>query len=157
MFRDGKITRAEYVEAVQRYTRCMHDHGSDVEAIDSGYGYFTFALTRTATMDALDATCRKGTLRLVEPIYTGLIVNPKKANVPDLIASCLVRHRAAPASYSGRDFERDSTANFTRAPYDPEDPQVQSCLADPSVPWSQLPGIRRRATAGLRGRSCRRR
>ncbi|MGI5490846.1 hypothetical protein [Microtetraspora malaysiensis] len=130
---DHKITRTEYDEAVRQYVSCMKAHGLGFEAVDSGYGYYTYVETPTSpNHDAAHMVCRRGTTFLIEPIYTGIVTNPNNIDVDDLRAVCFVRKGLAPKGYSGESSKSDRRRGYEGAPFDREDPRFQQCLANPS-------------------------
>ena len=130
---DGAVSREEYTEAVQRYVKCLTDRGFDMDALDSGYGFFTYRHVDQPGFDAAEPQCREGTVEFLEPLYTGMLINPARRAFPDLVAECLVRKKLAPSGYTGQRFEADGKAEYRNAPYKPDDPQVQACLANPSL------------------------
>lgn len=131
---DDKITRPEYEEAVRRYVTCMKARGLGFEAVDSGYGYFTYVENPTsADHDAADVACREGTTYIIEALYTEIITNPSKRDVDELRAECFVRTGLAPKSYSTEASRFQRTHGYENAPFDKEDPRFQRCIGNPSM------------------------
>ncbi|GIH23523.1 hypothetical protein Aph01nite_18330 [Acrocarpospora phusangensis] len=131
---DRRITRAEYEEAVRRYVACMQANGIGFEAVDQGLGYYVYVETPTSPdHNTINPRCQRGTTLLIEPIYTGMVTNPAKADPRDLVAKCLILKGLAPEEYSAGDLAADAAADYRNAPFDGDDPRVRTCHQNPSI------------------------
>lgn len=87
---DDKISRAEYVEAEQRFVDCIASHGGKVELEDQT-GYFVYAITGDNELyDSVDNQCRQGTNALISPLYVDILMNPNRTDYDELTANCLI-------------------------------------------------------------------
>lgn len=87
---DDKISRAEYVEAEQRFVDCIASHGAKVELQDQT-GYFTYAITGDSELyDSVDIQCAQGTHAVISPLYVGILRNPNRTDFDELTANCLI-------------------------------------------------------------------
>jgi hypothetical protein len=136
---DGRITRAEYDEAVHRYVACADSHGVPMTAQLEAptHAYYIYAVTNPSPADqTIMDSCAKGTTALIESLYTEMVMNPRRTNIFALIASCLVRKGVAPKSYTGSELKGDLDDQFVGAPFNPDSPGVQSrygaCIESPA-------------------------
>ena len=87
---DDKISRAEYVEAEQRFVDCIASHGGKVELEDQT-GYFTYAITGDSELyDTVDIQCAQGTHAVISPLYVDILRNPNRTDFDELTANCLI-------------------------------------------------------------------
>lgn len=87
---DDKISRAEYVEAEQRYVDCIASHGAKVELEDQT-GYFVYAITGDIELyDSVSIQCGQGTHALISPLYVDILMNPNRTDFDELTANCLI-------------------------------------------------------------------
>jgi len=122
---DDVITPEEYDEAVQRYVACVNERLPDefagYRAVKNQYGFYGYQSprihdSRSAAWDAAhrsaSETCRKGTVAVIEPLYTGMIVNPRRMTSDEQILDCLKRHGAVDESYTMANYLADLAASF---------------------------------------------
>ncbi|XBH20746.1 hypothetical protein V5R04_10970 [Jonesiaceae bacterium BS-20] len=87
---DDKISRAEYVEAEQRFVDCIASHGGKVELEDQT-GYFTYAITGDIELyDSVSDQCGQGANALISPLYVDILMNPNRTDFDELMANCLI-------------------------------------------------------------------
>lgn len=136
---DLQITRAEYEEAIQRYVSCVKDRNLDISVVEQ-HGYYTYRVTGvardsdggTAVADTVLQECRIGSIDLIESIYVTKLQNPLKIDIESVTADCIKRERLVTGDYSGEDYLRDAKNNFAGSGFDPDDPRLTKCLANPS-------------------------
>jgi hypothetical protein len=151
VFADGKITRAEYEEASQRYLECLRQHFHDVDRkivgvqtdADGTHSYSVKGPTGiVAQYDTFDAQCRPGTIELIEPLYVAMLQNPTKANGDQQMVACLKRHGAVPPAYTVDNWKADGGAidgvsgkpvgdPAKKTGLDVNSQVVQDCMASP--------------------------
>lgn len=135
---DGTISREEYVEAAQRYTSCMREHGYRTEAVDDlQSGVFQFRTTQELGAedidDAIRDDCRATSLDVIEPLYTGMLTNPQKEDFDSMVLRCLQRKGIAPSELTlaeAKHYFWDASAD---PPWDREDDRVVRCSMNPTV------------------------
>ena len=123
---DGKITRAEYDQAVALYVKCANAHGVHISAelqppLNLTYQYAGSGEAQPM-QDSIMHTCARGTTSLIEGLYDDKLMNPRKQNLDDLTAECLVRKGLAPKGYSGAQFAADDVGRG-HYPFNPDDPK----------------------------------
>src|SRR5437762_5310427 len=87
VFADGRVTEAEYEEAVDRYVRCANERGVEVTKLRQPAGYYGYTYTEVPAADGILSSCAEGTTVLIEPIYVAMVTNPQAADMDDLIAA----------------------------------------------------------------------
>lgn len=131
---DGAITRAEYVEASQRYVDCVKGHGIDIAATDTfGVNNYTTSNLTAENEKYLDS-CTYGTIFVIEGLYSGMVKNPDKADFKQLVVSCLIKSGLAPQEYTVDDFLADMPdGEEPTFPFDGNDPRAVECLSNPQT------------------------
>jgi hypothetical protein len=156
---DDKITPAEYDEAVQRYIACMKEtlppeFADGYQAVKTQFGTYQYQGPRIhesqneaweAAYAAAHDACRTGTTAQIEPIYTEMILNPKRMTPEEQMLDCLKRHGVVDETYTMDNFRADQVANFGEGSvlgdYDPnqatgldlETEEATRCLV---MPWT---------------------
>ncbi|MFT3797090.1 hypothetical protein [Microbacterium sp.] len=103
---DGKITRAEYEEAMQRFVACANDNAVDVSLIEQA-GYFVYSVTAASSdSDAVMAACQVGNNQFIEPLFVDQLMNPDKKDIDEVIAHCFVAMKVVPPPFSKADLQR---------------------------------------------------
>jgi hypothetical protein len=136
---DGKITRAEYDQAIALYVHCVRAHGVPISAQLEAPLKLTYVYAipgADAPQSVLD-NCTRGTTDLIESIYNDEVMNPHKQDLNQLTADCFVRKGLVPKGYTGAQFAADS-AGQGRAhyPFNPDDPKIDdkfsACMEAPA-------------------------
>lgn len=129
-FADGVVTRAEYVEGLDRYVACMADVGWDVGLAQQG-DYFVHTVSGADdTFDVLSDTCRAQTMGQVEQIYVDMLQNPSNQPFWVNVRECLTRG-GLDVPPSGD--ELDALAQgLTDGTVTSEDPEIAKCGYDPT-------------------------
>ena len=134
VFKDGRITRAEYEESVSKYIDCMKSKNVDIAPDVQPGGFYQYAVTNPPpNMDSINDSCSEGIKNLIEPLYVDRLKNPHNQDPNDVTAACLVRHKLVPPSYTGKQFREDLADNFRHASFAADKPAVQACLANPAA------------------------
>lgn len=132
---DGRITRAEYEEATQRFVDCMNDRGvSTTREEQFATGVYQYAVSGSS--DAVWDECEAGTTRIVADIYTSYLVDPEQRGPGVEAAECLQRQGLLPADYEMANAAEDH-ANLFSAYIDHSDIDLietwMSCYANPRM------------------------
>jgi hypothetical protein len=132
---DGKITKAEYDEAVQRYVKCMADKGVTVNPYEMGGGYYGYSVPsrENDTFQRWGDSCAKGTTYLVEDLYIQMLTNPSGGDIDDAVAACLARKGLVDNSFTGSELKRLNAIDprGKNLPYDSADPDAIACETNP--------------------------
>jgi hypothetical protein len=134
VLQDGKITRAEYEEAVSRYLACTEAHGVKMSKNLNPAGYYTYAQPGMPDKNPWIMKCGEGTSLYIGSLYISMLRNPGHLNEADVMAECLVRKHLAPAGYQGKDLSKDQGTSFKGAPFSDTDPRYGECFDNPSAP-----------------------
>jgi hypothetical protein len=145
---DGKITRAEYEAAVQRYVACAADKGVTITLHDQ-YGLYVYEVAQVPGADAALAACTP-VIQTIESLYASITTNPQDLDWNDVVVGCLRRAGLVGPDYTGKQFKAwlDSSATSATSdggqvvtstadpgaatpPFDPKDPAVHRCIAAP--------------------------
>lgn len=88
---DGEITADEYEEASSAYVSCLNDHGWVSSIVQNGSTSMLRVDGRAEgeKWDADNAACQKGTVRIIEPLYSAVESNPYNVDHLATIANCL--------------------------------------------------------------------
>lgn len=132
---DGVITRAEYEEANQRLVACAKSRGVDIGLHDQS-GYYIYSVQNYDANERIVQDCQTGTTALIGPLYVDMLINPKKQDIHELIAECLVASGLAPTGFSKTDFDQGLQKQRDHSgspfPFDMSDPRFEQCMANPS-------------------------
>lgn len=144
---DGNVTRAEYEEAVHRFTGCMEDSGNHVTLIDQG-GYYVYEYRQGAGAEEAFERCAEGTTRLIESLYHSLVANPENQDWDEVTLACLKREELAPQgmtleeyrdaigvkgiSFGGVEGEQSAAGSMT-LPFSTDDPRFVACQMNPAL------------------------
>lgn len=137
---DGEISRAEYEEAVSRYVECANGAGLVVTPIPIG-GYYNYEVTGPTNDDVM-SSCGKGTTRLIESLYVGMLTNPNQVDYHELMVQCFRDAGLVGPEYSADDYRNlgvvvdgngASTPGTGSLPFDDTDPRFTACLVNPSA------------------------
>ena len=140
---DGRVDRAEYEEAMQRFVECMSRSGVEVGLAPQA-GYFIYEVSDIGGFDSKSPDCRRGSNEFIEPLYVDILTNPDNLDPRDAIARCLVRHDVVPDVFTGDDFGELSelpggladippSSEWSVYELDPAvNPAVDGCLANPN-------------------------
>lgn len=132
---DGKITKAEYDEAVHRYVKCFTDQGVDVTAYDNGGGYYQYGVPsdENGKFQQLSDSCAKGTVALIEDLYIQMLTNPSGGDIDDAVAACLIRKHLVDNTFTGAELKQLQAADprGKNLPYDQNDPDAMACETNP--------------------------
>lgn len=140
---DGKVTRSEYEEAVQRYVSCIRDGGGSVEPVDQS-GYYVYEISGDIDhYDAISDGCSMGTNNLIEPLYVDILRNPEKLDPDEAVARCYVAAGLVKAPFNAQDLRDLMTAagadaNSSGTPIDPAAQELVNseksteCMENPS-------------------------
>lgn len=137
VYRDDKISRAEYVEAVDRYVKCVDVHGIALTAVPDASGMFQYKFPGriSSEFDALSRSCAQGTTAVIEKRYIEMLQNPKHLDRYAAIASCLTSRHAVAGSLSGPELKQvlvqSKNLDAITRPFNGRDATVQSCFASP--------------------------
>jgi hypothetical protein len=85
---DGKVTRAEYLAAFNRYAGCMTAAGYPLQAVPDDYVYYPYAITDNAVSSGADARCYASEFKQVDSTW--------QIYVQDTVAACLVAGGVSP-------------------------------------------------------------
>lgn len=100
---DGKVTRSEYEEAMQRYVSCISDSGSSVTLKEQG-GYYVYQVSGDIEhYDQISEICARGTTALIEPLYVDVLTNPDKLDPDEALARCYVAAGLVEAPFGAQD------------------------------------------------------
>lgn len=100
---DGKVTREEYEEAMQRYVSCISDRGGSVELTDQN-GYYVYEISgNVAHYDQISGECSMGTNNLIEPLYVDTLRNPEKLDPDEALARCYIAAGLVEAPFNAQD------------------------------------------------------
>lgn len=149
VLKDGKISRSEYEEAMQRFVSCVRDGGGSVELNDQN-GYYIYNVSGDIDLyDEISDGCSQGSTAFIEPLYVDTLTNPDKIDSDEAVARCYVAAGLVREPFSAQDL-RDLMAaagveSFSDAPTDssstPIDPAAQAivdseesmnCMANPN-------------------------
>lgn len=137
--KSGQIADADYEEAHDRYARCVTQAGYKETYTKLANGVYQVhyqpgAAPSTAQAKAwFDATgeCAKGTLAMIESLYTLQQGNPDLlANPREVVVQCLVQEGLAPADYTVAKLDKDLETALKSAPFKAKDLKVQTCLSN---------------------------
>lgn len=140
---DGKVTREEYEEAMQRYVSCIRDSGGSVELTDQS-GYYVYEISGNIEhYDRVSGECSMGTTVLIEPLYVDILMNPEKLDPDEALARCYVEAGLMEAPFSAQDLRDLMTAagasgNSSGTPIDPAAQELvnseksMKCMENPS-------------------------
>lgn len=127
--KDGKISRAEYEEAVQRYVACAADQGVTIVPTES-YGLYTYEITGGANAEATIASCTPK-IRTIESLYSAMVANPQHLDAHKVTADCLKRAKLVPRDYTGDQLAADMSAGTQ--PFSMDAPDVARCFTNPQA------------------------
>lgn len=89
---DLMVTREEYVEAIDRYVKCISDNGSSVTPVDQR-GLFVFKISGDVPKyDSIAGDCGEGTILQIADYYHRLVTNPENLDEAEVKADCVNRH-----------------------------------------------------------------
>ena len=128
---DGKITRAEYDAAVQRYVACAADQGVTITPHEQD-GLYNYEVVREPNTDAVIDSCTP-VIQTIESLYSSMLKNPENRNMEDVIADCLKRAGLVPRDYTGEKFASDMKAGTGLFGSQSLDPAVSRCLNNPQA------------------------
>ena len=135
VLKDGKITRAEYVEAVNRYVGCVKSHGITIN-VSWSYGFATYetALLDSTQEKAMDE-CTVGTTYNIGALYKASMTNPQRGDPTEIRVTCMVRSGLAPPGFTAQEFIRDTQGDQAGAklPFDSNDPRFSACMTNPQT------------------------
>lgn len=104
----GKVSEADYKEAVNLFLQCMNGKGIKTEAVpDPNTGvvsYHTEGDVDDATYQPAFEECSMGTIFLVGSLYDQMATNPDNADPIDLIVQCLIRKGVYPEGFTKEEF-----------------------------------------------------
>ncbi len=126
---DGKITRAEYDAAVQRYVACVADKGVTITPQNQN-GLYQYEAVAGAATDAAVKACTP-VIQTIESLYSDILRNPEHRNYNDVMVECLQRAGLVGRDYTGEQYKSDMAAGTQ--PFDMNDPAVGKCLANPQA------------------------
>jgi hypothetical protein len=131
---DGDITRAEYVEAANRYMDCVREHGVDIDAVDE-FGVNNYAASNmTGSNEKYLDTCTEGTIFIIEGIYSQMVKNPDNVDMKQLLVECFVNSGLADKGYTVDDYVADTSGpNGSKFPFDDTDPRFSDCMLNPQT------------------------
>lgn len=110
ILKDGKVSRSEYEEAMQRYVSCIRDGGASVTLKEQG-GYYVYEVSDgTEHYDQISDGCTLGTTVLIEPLYVDVLTNPDKLDPDEALARCYVAAGLAKAPFGAQDLRDLMTA-----------------------------------------------
>lgn len=143
ILKDGKVSRSEYEEAMQRYVSCIRDGGGSVELSDQS-GYYVYNISGDIDQyDEMSEGCSQGTTVLIEPLYVDTLTNPDKIDSDEAIARCYVAAGLVRAPFGAQDL-RDlmvaagAEGDSAGTPIDPAAEEIvnseksMKCMANPS-------------------------
>lgn len=141
---DGKITRREYEETVQRAVTCARDRGVEVNVI-TRYGINQYEVI--GDEEGVFDQCSDTYLGVIEALYSSTVMNPQKEDIFDLTAECLRKSGLADESFTGEDFKSivipggtDGSRGVSGAfPFDESDPRFEACSINPAQASTQVP------------------
>lgn len=139
---DGKVSRAEYEEAMQRHVACIRDAGGSVELRDQS-GYYVYEVSDAAAYDRISPGCSRGTTDLIEPLFVDILTNPDKLDPDEMVARCFVAAGLVKAPFGAQDLRDLMTAagadaDSSSAPINPAAQELVNseksmrCLENPS-------------------------
>lgn len=138
----GAIADGDYEEAHSRYATCVKAAGytEDYKKLPNGVYQISLRLPPDADDSYSDkwfkasGDCAKGTLAVIEAIYTLQKGNQQLRSDPNEVAAlCLVQAGAAAPDYTADKFSKDLESNFADAPYSLKDPKVTTCLSNAGI------------------------
>ncbi len=139
---DGKVTRSEYEEAMQRYVACIGDGGSSVTLKEQG-GYYVYQVSGDIEhYDQISEGCARGTTVLIEPLYVDVLTNPDRLDPDEALARCYVAAGLVAAPFGAQDLRDLMTAagadGSVGTPIDPAAVELvnseksMTCMENPS-------------------------
>jgi len=107
---DGKVTRSEYEEAMQRYVSCISDGGGSVTLKEQG-GYYVYQISGSIEhYDQISEGCARDTTVLIEPLYVDVLTNPDKLDPDEALARCYVAAGLVETPFGAQDLRDLMTA-----------------------------------------------
>lgn len=131
---DGVISQQEYTEALDRWVTCMEDVGLTAGLVAEGDGTFSYSIASAdGNIDRQNDSCRETTVDGIEPIYTGMLLEPANRTGPEILRDCLVAAGKLDGSFTAIDVEEQlgPIVGGTSAIVDNEDPAVVDCVRSP--------------------------
>ena len=127
---DHIVTLDEYREAQGLFVGCMAGLGWTVVVTDAGYEMTSTTRSRTTGVDPDDVQrCIRGTLGYVEPVYLGMIDDPRGLGWAGLVRVCY----AARLVPDGEGLSDPEFASMLDDPeYRPSSPDAAVCYWDPT-------------------------
>lgn len=134
ILKDGRITRAEYVSAEQRFMACVKAHGVAIAA-EQKFGTYTYVTSGDgATSDSVVEKCSTGTTYYIEALYNETVTNPQQQDAIVIRVRCLVKSGLAPAGYTAREYRQASGADgVLHLPFSDTDPRFEECMTNPQT------------------------
>ena len=126
---DGMISDGEFIEGFERFSRCMGDHGYDVQRTTYKGEHAGFSVPQTDVSDNVVLGCQAGTTVLIEPLYTGMRSDPDNGDNWTLFLTCAKQKGLVAEEYSREDLIRDSdTASGGVLPFDMVSESALDCF-----------------------------
>lgn len=131
---DGEITRAEYVEASDRYLACMESHGVTMTAEDNfGVNQYHGANLSAEDEKWMDK-CTIGTTMVIAGLYSDMIKYPDNGDFRAEIVECFIASGIAPKTFTVDDWEAAMPDNGEMDfPFDMKDPRFNECMSNPQT------------------------
>ncbi len=124
---DGRITRAEYDAALQRFVACAADRGVTV-TLEEAYGLYTFSTVGDAT-EVLDACSPH--VETIAALYGRMLTNPDNRDMDEVVVECLRRAEVVSRDYTAETWVADRDAGTQ--PFSMDAPAVIRCLMNPQA------------------------
>lgn len=158
VLKDGVVTRAEYLEAMNRYVSCMADYGLKVILTDHN-GYYSTAIASdhrlTEEDNAAEFGCVSGSIMYIGDLYQRSIIDPDNRGYENQVYDCAKGLGVIPPGYTEQNYLVDTTRNAVAVhvgpngeiidapttdvapppfPFDYNDPRYTACQANPANP-----------------------
>lgn len=142
--REGRLSAADYQEAVNRRTQCMTDAGYTESAVQQPNGLIKISPQMPTSgdvnqwmeryIDKSDA-CADGTLKVIEMLYLDQQGNPDLLADPlDIIITCLRKEGVVDDAFTTDDLRAWSeNPKGTTLPFSLTDPKATQCLANGGI------------------------
>ena len=128
---DGKITRAEYDAAAQRFAAWCGRPGVTITPHEQD-GLYNYEVVREPGTDAVVDSCTP-VIQTIESLYASMLKSPENLNMEDVIADCLPGAGLVPRDYTGEKFASDMKAGTGLFGSQSLDPAVGRCLNNPQA------------------------
>jgi hypothetical protein len=139
----GHIDPADYEEATNRRSACIKDAGYTETIKKLPNGIYQIAPVMPTSGDVnkwanqysdKDKECSKGTVMIIEALYTTERGNPNLLHDPlEVAVQCLKQESLVPATFKAKDLEGWLANSQPPLPFDAGDPRAQTCFSNAGI------------------------